>query len=141
MSFQEKSNLVVLTAVVLVFGGYFAFVLPGVALAGATPPAAAVGATLIVLTILLVVILVAAHILIALLAPKEAGKEDERDRTIEMRADARAGYVLASGVFIALGMLFFAIPPFWVANALLGSMAASEIVKGALRAVAYRRNA
>lgn len=141
MSFQEKSNLAVLAALVLVFGGYFAIVLPGMALNGATPPAAVVGALLAVMTVVLVVLLVAAHILIAVSAPKDAGKTDERDRVIETRADARASYVLAAGVFGAMAMLWLGIAPFWVANALLGALTASEIAKGALRAVAYRRRA
>lgn len=141
MSFQEKSNLAVLAAVSLVFGGYFGLVLPVMAVNGVTPPAAMVGGVLAVMTVALIVLLVVAHILIAALAPKEAGREDERDRVIEMRSDARASYVLAAGVFAAMAMLWLEMPPFWVANALLGALTASEIVKGVLRAVAYRRRA
>jgi hypothetical protein len=139
LSFQEKSNLAVLIALLLVFGAYFGFVLPGIAGGGTVPPASAVGAVLIGPTVVLAVILVISHGIIALLSPEEAGEMDERDQLIQMRADARAGYALVLGVFAVLSLLFLEVAPFWIANALLGVVAASEIVKSLLRAIAYRR--
>jgi hypothetical protein len=139
VSFQEKSNLAVLVALLLVFGAYFGFVLPGISAGGTVPPASAVGAVLIGPTVVLAVLLIISHGIIALLSPDEAGETDERDQLIQMRADARAGYVLVLGVFSVLLLLFLEIEPFWIANALLGAVAASEIVKSLLRAIAYRR--
>jgi hypothetical protein len=139
VSFQEKSNLAVLAALLLVFGGYFGFVLPGIAGGGTVPPASAVGAVLVGPTVVLAVLLAASHGLIAILSPADAGETDERDQLIQMRADARAGYALVFGVFGVLLLLFLEVEPFWIANALLGAVAASEIVKSLLRAIAYRR--
>ena len=139
MSFQEKSNLAMLAIMMAVFGWYFGVVIPPFFALETAPPAAAVGGLLIALTIFLVVLSVAAHIALAALSPAQAGQADERDRVIEIRADARAGYVLGAGAVCTLGLLVFGVAPFWAANALLASLAASETVKAVLRAVAYRR--
>lgn len=141
MSFQEKSNLAMLAIVTGVFGWYFGFVVPPFFGLDAAPPPMAVGGLLIVLTLLLVALSIAAHLGLALMAPKqaEADQADERDRVIETRADAKAGYVLGVGAVMTLGLLVFGFAPFWAANALLASLAASEIAKGVLRALDYRR--
>lgn len=139
MSFQEKSNLAMLAITAGVFGWYFGVVIPPFFALETAPPAAVVGGLLIALTIFLVVLSVVAHILLAALAPKQADQSDERDQAIETRADARSGYVLGAGAVGTLGLLVFGVAPFWAANALLASLAASEIVKALLRAIDYRR--
>ncbi|MEQ8434748.1 MAG: hypothetical protein RIA71_10945 [Oceanicaulis sp.] len=139
MSFQEKSNLAMLAILTLVFGWYFGVVVPPFFALEVAPPAAAVGGLLIALTVFLVVLSIIAHILLAALAPSQAGASDERDRTIETRADARSAYVVGFGAVMTLGLLTFGFAPFWAANALLASLAASEIVKAVLRAIDYRR--
>lgn len=139
VSFQEKSNLAMLAILTLVFGWYFGVVVPPFFDLEVAPPAAAVGGLLIAFTVFLVVLSVVAHIALAALAPSQAGASDERDRTIETRADARSGYVVGVGAVMTLGLLVFGFAPFWAANALLASLAASEIVKAVLRAIDYRR--
>ena len=139
MSFQEKSNLAMLAVQTLVFGWYFGVVVPPFFDLEVAPPAAAVGGLLIALTVFIVVLSIIAHIVLAALAPSQAGDSDERDRTIETRADARASYVVGLGAVLTLGLLVFGFAPFWAANALLASLAASEIVKALLRAIDYRR--
>ncbi|WP_375283339.1 hypothetical protein [Marinicauda pacifica] len=139
MSFQEKSNLAILVITAGVFGWYFGIVIPPFFDLETAPPAAAVGGLLIGLALFLVALTVIAHILLAALSPKQADQSDERDRAIETRADARSGYVLAVGAVLSLGLLVFGAAPFWAANALLASLAASEIAKGVLRAIDYRR--
>lgn len=139
MSFQEKSNLAMLAVLAGVFGWYFGVVIPPLARLDPAPPVMAAGGLMITLVIAMIVLSIAAHVVLAAFAPKGADFEDERDKAIERRADARSGYVLAAGVFWALGLLLSGTAPFWVANALLASLAASEIAKGVFRAIAYRR--
>jgi hypothetical protein len=139
MSFQEKSNLAMLAILTLVFGWYFGVVIPPFFDLEVTPPPMAVGGLFIALTVFIVVLSIIAHLLLKALAPSQTGASDERDRTIETRADARSAYVMACGAVMTLGLLVFGFAPFWAANALLASLAASEIVKAALRAIDYRR--
>lgn len=140
MSFHEKSNLTVLAILVMVFGVYFLWLMPQMAAADPLPPPAAVAGVLIPFVLVLVVLIGAVHLAYKLRDWKEKGEADERDRLIETRAEARAGFVLALGVFGALALLLAGAAPFWIANALLGALVAAELVKGVLRAIAYRRS-
>ena len=137
MSFHEKSNIVMLAILAGVFGWYFAGVLPHFGTLEAPPPAA-FGGLLVFLTLLLIALSIVAHVAIKIFAMKESDNADERDRLIEMRADARAGYVLAAGVFGAIALTVMDVAPFWSANALLAALVLSELTKGVLRAWAYR---
>ena len=141
MSFEEKSNLATLAVLVLVFGGYFAQL--GLAALGGTAPSGlpgiAFGPVFLGLTVGLVIWLVVTHVVLAVLFSKDAeAGPDVRDRAIETRADAGAGYVLGMGVITTLFLLIADVSGFWVAHALLGSLVASEVYKGVRRAVAYR---
>lgn len=141
MSFEEKSNLATLAVLVLVFGGYFAQL--GLAALGGTAPSGlpgiAFGPVFFGLTVGLVIWMVVTHVVLAVLFSKDAeAGADVRDRDIETRADAGAGYVLGAGVITTLFLLIANVSEYWVAHALLGSMVASEVYKGVRRAVAYR---
>ncbi len=142
MSFEEKSNLATLFVLVLVFGGYFVTLATGAA-SGSFPaamPGMAFGPIFVGLTVGLVLLMIVSHGLLALVFSRDAmAGSDVRDREIERRADAGAGYVLGIGVFAAIGMLIFNVSGFWVANALLAAMVASELYKAVRRAVDYRR--
>ena len=138
MPFEEQSNLVMLLAQGLVYGVYAVHVLPG-AIGGPGPGVAEFGPLLFVAVGVLVALAILGHVLAALVAPSEAGAFDERDQLIETRADALSGYVLAAGAFGVLILILREASPFWTAHALLGAMIASEMTKGVLRAVAYRR--
>lgn len=141
MSFEEKSNLTSLAVLVLVFGGYFAQ-LGLAALAGEAPqalPGVAFGPVFIGLIIGLVIWMVVTHVILAILFSKDAeAGPDVRDREIEMRADAGAGYVLGAGVITTLFLLIANVSGYWIAHALLGALVASEVYKGVRRVVAYR---
>ena len=140
MAFHEKSNLAMLAILTLVFGIYFLWLMPQMAAADPLPPAAAVAGVLIPFVLCLVMLTGAVHLVFKLRDWKETGEPDERARLIETRAEARAGFVLALGVFGALTLLLVGAAPFWIANALLGALVLAELVKGMLRAVGYRRS-
>ena len=137
MSFQEKSNLVMTCLFVLVYGAYFANVLPSAL--GGEASLASVQWVLFGAVVFLVAGGVVGHILIAVSAPGDADSADERDKLIEMRADARTSYVLGFGALMALGLALLEFDVFWVAHMLLASLVASEVAKGVFRAIDYRR--
>lgn len=143
MSFHEKSNALMLGAVVLVYGVYFALVLGQPLMTGAqinTETGLFMSNGLMLASVLaLVVIAIAGHVLIAVLAPKDADKRDERDRLIEMRGDQRGGFVMAFGAVCAMGLAMLAAPHFWIVNAILAGLVAGEIVKAISKIIDYRR--
>jgi hypothetical protein len=100
-----------------------------------------VGPYLLAAVLLLVFGGIIAHILIAMAAPDEADNPDERDRMIEMRADARSSYVLGTGAILALGLALMELHVFWIVNAILAGLVLGEIAKGVMRALAYRLGA
>ena len=136
MSFQEKSNLVMTVIIALVYGAYFAVVMPPALSDG--PSMEQVGPYLFGAVVFLVIGGVVAHILVAMAAPKESDEADERDKLIEMRADARSSYVLGAAALLALGLGLTEQHLFWVVHMILGGLVASELVKGVLRAIDYR---
>ncbi|WP_156861344.1 hypothetical protein [Oceanicaulis alexandrii] len=137
MSFQEKSNLVMTVIIALAYGVYFAVVMPPALIDG--PSMEGVGPYLFAAVVFLVIGGVVAHILVAIAAPKEADEADERDKLIEMRADARSGYVLGTAAVLSLGLALTEQHLFWIVHMILGGLVASELVKGVLRAIDYRR--
>lgn len=136
-SFEERSAWVQLVALGLGLGGYFATA--GRLLASGVmemPPYIAVFAVSVVL---LIMVMIAGHVLAAMLGTPEDA--DERDRLIGWKAEARSSWVLGAGVFCAITALAFDVEAVWVANGLLLSMFASEMLKLALQVVSYRRGA
>lgn len=137
MSFQEKSNLAMTLIFALVYGSYFYTVIPPALDTGGSVEA--VKGLLLGAVIFLVAGGIVGHILIVMLAPNEPDTADERDKFIEMRADARTSYILGFCAITAVGMALFEANPFWIAHVLLGGLVIGEIAKGVLRAVDYRQ--
>jgi len=137
MSFREKSTWVLLALTVIVYGWYFATTL-GAALGAGVPPVAdnvrLFGAVVIMVGLTLI-----AHIMIAILSPKEADTADERDRLIELRGDQRAGYVMAVALFSTLGLALAGASVFWIAHGALAGLVISELVKAVTKLIDYRR--
>jgi hypothetical protein len=143
MSFQEKSNALMLGAIVLVYGGYFALVLGSPVMTDGelnTEIGLLMSNGLILVTVVaLVAIAIFGHIVIALLNHKEAGSEDERDKLIEMRGDQRGGFVMGVFAVVAMGLAMIATSHFWIVNTILGGLVAAEIVKAVSKLIDYRR--
>jgi hypothetical protein len=143
MSFHEKSNALMLGAIVLVYGVYFALVLGQPLMTGAqinTETGLLMSNGLMLGSVVaLVAIAIAGHILIAVLAPKDADKHDERDRLIEMRGDQRGGFMMAFGALCGMGLAMLAMPHFWIVNAILAGLVLGEIVKAVSKLIDYRR--
>ena len=143
MSFYEKSNALMLGAIVLVYGTYFALVLGAPLISGTgfdTEIGLPMSNGLMLATVLaLVAIAVVGHILIAITNPKDADSQDERDKLIEMRGDQRGGLVMAACAVCAMGLAMIAMPHFWIVNMILGGLVLGEIVKAVSKLIDYRR--
>jgi hypothetical protein len=139
MSFQEKSTLATTGILMLVFGWYFTLVLRELAdtLAGEI----AYQGLMIPVIVLLVVLAAVAHAVIAMGAPADADVRDERDRTIGLRGQEVAGYVLAVGTVAGLGLAVVDADAFWIAQVLLAGLVLAEIAEGVTRLLLYRRGA
>ena len=136
MTFEEKSAWAMLFIMVGVYGLYFINVIPP---AIQNPvPIEDVAAQLIGMVVLLIILAIVAHIAITIFSPKDSDQADERDRYIEMRADARSSYFIAVGVLNALGAALLNQPMFWVAHILLASLVIGEIAKSIFRIIDYR---
>ncbi len=137
MSFREKSTWVLLAATVIVYGWYFATTL-GEALGSATPPVVD-NVRLFGAVVVMVVLSIVAHIVIAILSPKEADAADERDRLIELRGDQRGGFLMTVALFSTMGLAMTDASVFWIAHAALAGLVVSEIVKAVFKLIDYRR--
>lgn len=135
MAFNEKSAWIMLAALLWIFGGYaWSLYEAGSFGAGTT-------GVMIASIVAFVVVIVIAHIAAAILSPKSAdADEDERDRTIELRAEEVSGLVLGSAVFGAL-VAALVRGEYLVANILFLGLAASELVKNLYQIILYRRSA
>ena len=137
MSFEEKSTwtysvIAVASAVI-----YFAIVLgqlPQTAagdIAFQVPLLATIGAT-IGLTI-------AAHIVIAIAAPGDAGKRDQRDKDINRYGEYVGGLVLGVAAVGPLILALAEVDHFWIANTIYLAFILSTTAGSIVKIVAYRR--
>jgi hypothetical protein len=122
MSFREKSAWLMFIVLALCVAGYVVIVTAiSKAIGHLAPPLLPF---LVVFTAVLAALAAGSHIVIALLAPKDAvASADERDRAINARAGNWAGYVFAAGVALSLGsylithhgdLLFYGVFGSWV---------------------------
>ena len=128
MSFREKSAWASLLAYLAIYGFYFANVASALARGDADG-----GQFLGLLSksvVLFVVVTIVLTIILAIFAPKDAKTpEDEREKLIKLRANSAAGYVLATGVVVAIGALYFDARSFLVINLLFLALVAFEVFK------------
>lgn len=137
MSFQEKSNWIMLAVVGGVYGWYFATVFGAVGEQAVSE--IAYRGQMLATVVVLVVLAAAAHAVIAIASPSDADASDERDRTIDRQGEYIGGFVLGVGTLVALGLAMFEVEHFWIANAILAGLVLSELVSGATKALLYRR--
>lgn len=136
-SFEEKSVWVQLIAMLIGLGCYA--VAAGRLLAAGVREMPAFAALFAVAVVFMVILLIVGHIIAAVTGAPEAA--DERDRVIAWRAEHRSSWLVAVGVLSAVVCLALNVPPVWVANLLLLSLALSEMLGFVLRLAAYRRGA
>jgi hypothetical protein len=137
MSFEEKSTWIYALIVVALAAIYFAAVLgqlPQTAagsIAYQVPLLAAIGAS--------IVLTVAAHVAIAIAAPDDAGKRDQRDKDINRYGEYVAGIVLSVAAVVPLILSLGEVDHFWIANTIYLALIVSATVGSIVKIVAYRR--
>lgn len=103
MSFQEKSAWVMSFALIATSIFYF-----GVVVSMSQEVGHLVAPNLpgvVIYTVILTLVAIVGHIVIAVLAPKEANATpDEREREIVFRSSHWSGYVFGAGVILSLGL-------------------------------------
>ena len=138
MTFQEKSILINVTALVIGAIAYAALVIP--LAAGVPVDEVAYQPLMIVGVVLLTVIVVAGHVVVAVARPAEASAGmDEREKLIGWRGQSAGGYVLAVGVFVAICLAMVEVPWFWIANVLAAMWVLAEVVAGLVKLALFRR--
>ena len=137
MSFEEKSTWIYAVIVVALPIIYFAMVLgqlpqtPARDIEFHAPLVAFVGAA-IGLTI-------AAHIAIAIAAPDDAGKRDQRDKDINRYGEYVGGLVLGGAAVVPFILALAEADHFWIANTLYLAFILGNASGSAVKIVAYRR--
>lgn len=140
VSFEEKSQWLVLVALVVIYGGYFLDVLPGHgANVGPGDVAQFTGAV-----VALVVFQVVGQAVLAMASRRELARgvqRDERDTRIALRASRFASHVLAVGVISALVVALNVPGNFAFMHVAFGALVLSNICEAATRIALYRRGA
>jgi hypothetical protein len=136
MAFMEKSNWVVLVVAVPTLLAYAVLIVPQVL---STPIAEVSWVQPMIFAIVgFVVANVLGNVVAAATNPKDADKNDERDREISRFGERIGNWLIVIGSIAALGLAMIMADHFWIANAIfLGGMAASIVSSGA-KIAAYR---
>jgi uncharacterized membrane protein len=138
MPFKEKIAWISVVTTILVWGGYFGFMLvTGGHMPGPVYLTGFVGA--VVVQVILVII---ASIVTAVMAPGDAGAaSDERDKRIARQAYAWAYPVLLSLVVCVAASMHLGASPRDMAYEIMGAIVIAEIVHYGAQIVGYRRGA
>ena len=137
MSFEEKSTWIYALIVVALAAIYFAAVLGQLPRTAASdidyqvPLLAAIGAS--------IVLTVAAHVAIAIAAPEDAGKRDQRDKDINRYGEYVGGLVLSVAAVVPLILALVEVDHFWIANTIYLAFILSAVSGSIVKIVAYRR--
>jgi len=140
MSFKEKSSWIVLVGMIALFCWYgWNYYLTGGFGADTT-------SVIVIGIIVFIVLVIVGHIVVSILQAISTGKDDiddssdERDRSIELRAERAGGFILGFAVLATLAFTLIA-EEYMIASMLFMAMVFSEIVKNAWQVVLYRLSA
>jgi hypothetical protein len=137
MSFEEKGTWMFALIAVVLAVIYFAIVLgqlPQTAagdIAFQVPLLVAIGAT--------IGLSIAGYIVIAIAAPGDAGKRDQRDKDINRYGEYVGGIVLGAAMVLPLGLALAKVDHFWIASMIYLAFVLSATVGSLVKVVAYRQ--
>lgn len=138
MPFQEKSAWIMSLA--LLVGGIFYFGVVAAmswAIGQLAPP---ILPLIAVYTAILVIIAVLGHVVVAVLAPRDANApHDERDRAVIVRAGHWSGYLFGVGVILSLGLYLFSYDGNLLFYCVFASLMISQLFEYAAQIFFYRR--
>ncbi len=136
MSFLEKSNWVVLVVAVPTLLVYLAVVVPQVL----GKPIGEVSWTqpMVLAIVGFVVANVLGNIVAAASNPKEADKNDERDREISNVGERIGNWLVIAGAIAALALAMTRADHFWIANAIFVGGITGALLSSVTKIAAYR---
>lgn len=137
MSFEEKGTWAYTIVVLIVSGVYFASVLGHV---GEVPVSEIEYVRpMITAIIATIVATIVGYIVVAISAPSEADKKDERDKNIN-RFGQSVGYSMLGLLnLLPLGLAMAEFEQFWIANAIFLAGVVAGTITSIVKIVAYRR--
>jgi uncharacterized membrane protein (DUF485 family) len=137
MTFREKSAWIMFLALLVV--GVVYFYLVGVTWSESGQLAQPMLPQVVIYTVCLVVLAVISHIVIAIMAPKEADMPaDEREKQVIVRAGHYSSYVLAAGVVLSLGLYLYLRDGDLLFYTIFASLMAGQIAEYVLQITFYR---
>ncbi len=86
-----------------------------------------------------IVATIVAYIVVAISAPSEADKKDERDKNINRFGESIGYSVLGLLILLPLGLAMAEFEAFWIANAIYLAGALAATISSIVKIVAYRR--
>lgn len=137
MSFKEKSTWIMAAVTAVAYMAYVTIILGR----AENSPLTEVSyiATLLWTIGAVIVVSIVAHIAVAIAAPEDAGKEDQRDREIERFGEYIGHWFVVIGAVVALVMSMAELSHFWIANVIYLAFVLSTLLESAAKIVAYRR--
>jgi hypothetical protein len=82
---------------------------------------------------------IGANILIAVMAPDDAGKRDQRDKDVNRYGEYVGGLVLGVAAIVPFLLALAEADHFWIANTIYLAFVVSTIAGSIVKIVAYRR--
>ena len=89
--------------------------------------------------ITVIIATIVAYIVVAISAPSEADKKDERDKNINRFGESIGYSVLGLLILLPLGLAMAEFDPFWIANAIYLAGVLAATISSIVKIVAYRR--
>ena len=133
MSFEEKGRWAYMIVVLIVSAVYFARVLGQV---GVIPVSEIEYVRPMIMAIIATIV---AYIVVAISAPSETDKKDERDKNINRFGESIGYSVLGLLILLPLGLAMAEFDPFWIANAIYLAGVLAATISSIVKIVAYRR--
>jgi len=137
MSFREKGTWI---TGITTFGAYVAYLILVLGSTDHTPLTEVLYMRPLLWTISsMVLVAVIAHIVAAVASPRDADKEDQRDREINRLGEYAGQYCVIVAAVMGLGMAAIELDYFWIANVLYLGLVLSTLLASAIKIAAYRR--
>ena len=137
MSFEEKGTWAYTIVVLVVAAVYFASVLGPV---GEVPVSEIEYVRPMIRAIIVtIVVTILAYILVAMSAPSEADKKDQRDKDINRFGQSIGYSVLGLLNLLPLGLAMAEFEQFWIANAIFLVGVVTGTIVSIMKIIAYRR--
>jgi hypothetical protein len=137
MTYEEKNTWIYVLVLAVTFGVYLIWLISQILSSSASeiaysiPMMLAIGAA--------VVATVLGNILIAIAAPKEADKRDERDKEIGRHGEYSGQFLVNIAGLVVIVMCMFKLNQFWIAHSMYFAFVGSSIISSVVKILSYRQ--